>query len=233
MKALHLSKRLQVVADYVDEGARLADIGSDHAYLPCYLVEDNKIERAVAGEVVEGPYQNAKKEVESRSLQDRIAVRLGDGLSVLKESDSINTVTIAGMGGSLIRSILESGQELKKIDGSETLILQPNINERTLREYLVENNYKITDESIIKENEKIYEIIKAIPSKEPISYTEKELLFGPVLLEVKPPIFIEKWKSMLQKNQFILSQMDQAKAADKLKKKALKEELDLIKEVLS
>lgn len=233
MKALHLSKRLQVVADYVDEGARLADIGSDHAYLPCYLVEDNKIERAVAGEVVEGPYQNAKKEVESRSLQDRIAVRLGDGLSVLKESDSINTVTIAGMGGSLIRSILESGQELKKIDGSETLILQPNINERTLREYLVENNYKITDESIIKENEKIYEIIKANPSKEPISYTEKELLFGPVLLEVKPPIFIEKWKSMLQKNQFILSQMDQAKAADKLKKKALKEELDLIKEVLS
>ena len=233
MKALHLSKRLQVVADYVDEGARLADIGSDHAYLPCYLVEDNKIERAVAGEVVEGPYQNAKKEVESRSLQDRIAIRLGDGLSVLKESDSINTVTIAGMGGSLIRSILESGQELKKIDGSETLILQPNINERTLREYLVENNYKITDESIIKENEKIYEIIKANPSKEPISYTEKESLFGPVLLEVKPPIFIEKWKSMLQKNQFILSQMDQAKAADKLKKKALKEELDLIKEVLS
>lgn len=233
MDTLHLSKRLQVVADFVDEGARLADIGSDHAYLPCYLVEKNKIEWAVAGEVVQGPYQNAKKEVESRSLHDRIAVRLGDGLAVLSPSDSINTVTIAGMGGSLIRSILEKGMEESKITGTEVLILQPNINERTIREFLVQNQYEIVEETIVEENRKIYEIIKAVPSDNPLTYSEKELLFGPILLESKPVAFIKKWKSMQQKNQYILSQMEKSESPDQKKLNALRKELNLIEEVLS
>lgn len=232
MNSENLSQRLKVVADYVEKGARLADIGSDHAYLPCYLADRNLIEYAVAGEVVQGPFKNALKEVNHRGLKDKVEVRLGDGLEVIKASDHIDTVVIAGMGGSLIRDILEKGQKNNRLTGMETLILQPNVFEETVREYLMINEYTIISEKIISENDKIYEIIKAVPADKPVSYSKKELFFGPFLMKEKSTVFIEKWQQQLKTYKFILKQVEQSKEPDQVKITRLKEAVVLIEEMI-
>lgn len=94
-----LSQRLAAVAEFVPQGARLLDVGSDHAYLPIALMEDGKIEFAIAGEVVKGPYESALHNVSGAGLADKIAVRLADGLAAFEASDGITTITICGMGG--------------------------------------------------------------------------------------------------------------------------------------
>ena len=119
-----ISKRLETVASYVPQGAVLLDVGSDHAYLPIELVEKGHIKRAIAGEVVEGPYQSAVTNVESHGLTEKIQVRLANGLAAFEESDQVSVITIAGMGGRLIATILEEG--LDKLANVERLILQPN-----------------------------------------------------------------------------------------------------------
>lgn len=232
MNSENLSQRLKAVADYVEKGARLADIGSDHAYLPCHLADRGMIEFAVAGEVVKGPFKNAIKEVSHRGLKNKVAVRLGDGLDVIKTSDVIDTVVIAGMGGALIRDILEKGQKNNRLTGKETLILQPNVFEETVREFLMINQYKIIDEKILNENDKIYEVIKAVPSDIPVSYSKKELFFGPFLLEEKSDVFIYKWQQQLKTYTFILNQVKQSKQPDEQKINRLSEAIELIEEMI-
>ncbi|GAB2323216.1 tRNA (adenine(22)-N(1))-methyltransferase TrmK [Alkalibacterium sp. m-11] len=232
MNSVQLSKRLKQVADYVEKGARVADIGSDHAYLPCYLADQGKITFAVAGEVVQGPFNNAVKEVRRTGLEKIVEVRLGDGLMVLKPEDRIDTVTIAGMGGALIRSILEKGQENDRLTGQETLILQPNVFEETVREYLMEQQYRITDETILEENEKIYEIIKAVPSDTPVTYSKKDLLFGPYLSKEQSETFKKKWTQQMHTDEFIVGQMERSSQPNEEKLSVLKEEIKLIKEMI-
>lgn len=136
MNAQKLSKRLETVASFVPTGAIVADIGSDHAYLPCYLVHKGIAARAVAGEVVKGPYESAVKQVRTEGLTDKITVRMADGLAAVEEADEITAVTIAGMGGPLIVSILEKHpQALKSVT---RLILQPNIHAKAIREWAME-----------------------------------------------------------------------------------------------
>ena len=131
----HLSARLACVASLVPAGARVADIGSDHAYLPAALVLDGKIDFAIAGEVVKGPYENAVHEIKDHQLEGRVIPRLADGLAAIEPADKVDTITIAGMGGSLIASILE--KDKNKLTGIKRLVLQPNVGESQLREWLM------------------------------------------------------------------------------------------------
>ena len=223
-----LSKRLQKVADFVDDGARLADIGSDHAYLPVNLIKAGKISYAVAGEVVEGPYQSAKTNVAYEGLTSNINVRLANGLSAVLEEDNIDTVVIAGMGGNLIASILEQG--LSKLGKGIKLILQPNNGEYRLRQWLVKENYKIVSELILEENDKIYEIIVAEVVAE-VSLSPEELRFGPILISEKNPVFRKKWLAELRQKEKILENLlSKNLAPDKQDK--LKAEILQIREVL-
>ncbi|SFC52594.1 tRNA (adenine22-N1)-methyltransferase [Alkalibacterium subtropicum] len=232
MNSVNLSKRLQVVADYVEKGARLADIGSDHAYLPCYLAQNKQIDCAVAGEVVEGPFLNAVNEVSRLDLEETVSVRLGNGLQVLNDYDAITTITIAGVGGPLIVRILEEGRQLGKRTGQETLILQPNVNERAVREYLMNESYAIEAETILEENGKRYEIIKAKPSADKPAYDEKDLLFGPFLRQEKSSVFKEKWKGEAGKTRYVLEQMEKAERKNKEKLEELNARLKLIEEMI-
>lgn len=230
MNHTELSKRLETVGRFVPETARLADIGSDHAYLPVALMLKGKIDFAVAGEVVKGPFESAKRQVSKNGLSERIEVRLANGLDAIEKQDQINAITIAGMGGSLIRDILESGRQNQRLSGEERLILQPNIGEKTLRTWLKENNYQIIAEEIIEENKKIYEIIVAEKKEQPIDYSEKELMFGPFLLEEKNAAFSAKWQRELKQREVILEQLKNASEQNRYE--TIQQEVEWIKEVL-
>ncbi|QHJ71493.1 tRNA (adenine(22)-N(1))-methyltransferase [Planococcus halotolerans] len=232
MNAQQLSERLKRVAAYVPPNAILADIGSDHAYLPCYLALKGNIQKGIAGEVVKGPYESARKQVQQEGLSKSIEVRLANGLAAVELTDNVTAVTIAGMGGPLIASILDEGKE--KLAGVERLILQPNVHAKAIREWGAANGWKITEEEILKENDKIYEILVLEPSSSPVSYTEQELLMGPFLIKAKSPVFIEKWDRETSQWKRILLSMESTEQTVEIlaKKQELINKIQLTEEVL-
>lgn len=227
----HLSARLACVASLVPAGARVADIGSDHAYLPAALVLDGKIDFAIAGEVVKGPYENAVREIKDHQLEGQVIPRLADGLAAIEPADKVDTITIAGMGGSLIASILE--KDKNKLTGIKRLVLQPNVGESQLREWLMNNHYQIMTEKIIEEDNHIYEIIVAEPSVVPFRYSKYELDFGPFLLENKGPIFKKKWREYLQREAHVIDQMQKAQQPPVKKINEINEFLSQVKEAIA
>lgn len=233
-QTLNLSKRLTKVTSYLPKGAAFADIGSDHAYLPCYVCLRDQTARAIAGEVNEGPYQSALKTVSHFQLNEAVDVRLGNGLQVINEQDKVDQIVIAGMGGALIKSILEEGKT--KLENVKRIIAQPNIDARNVRKWFVENNFIITSETVVEENQHIYEIIVADKQESSTSnhqdLTKQQLLFGPILLENKTKVFYDKWKSEYEKTKRIIEQIRKATVKDKQKLDRFEEELLWIKEVL-
>lgn len=227
----HLSARLACVASLVPAGARVADIGSDHAYLPAALVLDGKIDFAIAGEVVKGPYENAVREIKDYQLEGQVIPRLADGLAAIEPADKVDTITIAGMGGSLIASILE--KDKNKLTGIKRLVLQPNVGESQLREWLMNNYYQIMNEKIIEEDNHIYEIIVAEPSVVPFRYSKYELDFGPFLLENKGPVFRKKWQEYLQREAHVIDQMQKAQQPPVKKINEINEFLSQVKEAIA
>lgn len=231
MNSEQLSKRLHTVASFVPNGSIIADIGSDHAYLPCYLVNKRVASRAVAGEIVEGPFQSALQQVREDGLEDLIEVRKGSGLSVI-EQDEVDVITIAGMGGPLITQILEEGKD--RLAGVKRLILQPNVSAISIRNWLIENKWKLIDEKILKEDEKIYEVLVAEPSEsiEELSYQER--LLGPYLAAQKSDVFQQKWEQEYNQWERILNQINQLGKSSDLdsKKSELMEKMAIVKEVL-
>ncbi|MCT4396789.1 tRNA (adenine(22)-N(1))-methyltransferase [Periweissella beninensis] len=223
MDAKKLSKRLAAVANMVDQNARIADIGSDHAYLPTNLVLNKKITFAVAGEVVEGPFQNAQHEIVNQQLTDRIKVRLADGLAAIKKEDNVDTVVIAGMGGLLISKILDEGNRFPN------LILQPNTDEMAVRIWLQAHNYKIIKEDIVAEGQHTYEIIQAHTGK--MMLNRQQLKFGPDLLKKRPEIWQQKWQHEIMRKKKVLKFLQKAK---KQQERILEtsQEINLIEEVL-
>ncbi|WP_042145958.1 class I SAM-dependent methyltransferase [Paucisalibacillus sp. EB02] len=226
---IKLSNRLLRVASYLPKGAIFADIGSDHAYLPCFVCQNDPTAHAIAGEVNVGPLSSAQETINKYELKDYVEARLGDGLSVLQQ-DEVNQVVIAGMGGSLIRSILENGQD--KLLSVDLVIAQPNVDEKNVRNWFMENNFKIQDETILEENGHIYEIVVGKRVNYTITLTEKEQLFGPKLLTQKNKLFYKKWESEREKLIRVINQMQNAKFQDHHKLRKFQEQLGWIEEVL-
>src|SRR5690625_2222499 len=147
---LKISRRLQSIAEFLPKGSYFADIGTDHAYLPCYVCLKDPKARAIAGEVRQGPYERALHTVKTYRLSNRVDVRLGDGLRILNEKvDPIRQLVIAGMGGSLMKEILNDGIDL--LDTVQRIILQPNIGEEIVRQWLYQHNFAIVQELIIED----------------------------------------------------------------------------------
>lgn len=235
MNETKLSKRLETVANFVIEGSRVADIGSDHAYLPSYLCVNGRISFAVAGEVNEGPYQSALSQVEKLGIADKVHVRKGNGLEVVSPSE-VDHIIIAGMGGALITDILEAGRD--KLEGVKRLILQPNLMADRIRKWLLTNGWELIKEVVLEEDEKIYEVLVAERGNVDEPYSENrelELLLGPFLMHEKNSAFIKKWESEIQSWKRILLQFEQAKETEevKAKKEELIQLISIVEEVVA
>ena len=231
MDTYHLSKRLAKAAAYVPQGARLADIGSDHAYLPANLAINHIIDYGVAGEVVKGPYENAVHEIQREHLEEKIFPRFVDGLKAIEDDDQIDTITICGMGGTLIRNILE--KDKSKLQNHPLLILQPNVGSNVLRQWLQANHYQITHEDILEEDDHIYEIIVAQYTDQSVQLSAEDLFFGPILRHHQNDAFTKKWEREIAKNEKAIIQMQKATNPPTQRFAQLKAENELIRGVLA
>ncbi|KTB62753.1 MULTISPECIES: tRNA (adenine(22)-N(1))-methyltransferase [Pseudomonas] len=205
-----LSMRLERVAANVPVGAHLADIGSDHAYLPVALMRRGVITAAVAGEVATTPFHAAQRTVRDNGLEQHISVRLADGLAAIEAGDGITAISVCGMGGETIRDILDNGK--LHLSGQERLILQPNGGEQPLRQWLMDNGYRILCEELLRENRFYYEIIVAERAG-PVAYTDEQLYFGPLQMQARSPDFLAKWQRMLRQKHKTLASFEQARQA--------------------
>lgn len=229
-----LSARLATVAKYVPKGARLADIGSDHAYLPCFLAKNEGIPFAIAGEVAVGPCQSAERNVLAEGLADTISVRMGDGLEVIQQGE-VDCISIAGMGGALIASILDNGKE--KLTTVKRLVLQPNISAISIRKWFIENNWELIDEEILEEDGKIYEILigeRGDPYKPFNTNLDMGLLVGPFLVQKQDKTFKKKWTAEMKNWQRIYEALEGAtQSLETLeKKREIIDKIKLVEEAL-
>lgn len=227
---MSLSPRLETIVSFVEKNSIVADIGTDHGYIPVYLIENDISKKVIATDVNEGPLNSAKSYIEKKRLQGRIETRLGDGIRVIRPYE-VDTIIIAGMGGLLIKKIIQQSKNVA--DTIENFILQPMIASDELRRFLYNNNYKIKNERLVKEGDKIYEIIHAIHGKDEV---KDEIFYdiGKKLVENKDPLLNEFISKKLEKIERILVKIDNNNSIKGRKKSEnLKKKYNKLMEVLN
>jgi tRNA (adenine22-N1)-methyltransferase len=195
-----ISNRLTTAAALVTQGYTLADVGTDHGYIPIYLLQQKKIPAAIAMDINEGPLERAKEHIALYGLQAYIQTRLSDGVAALKPGE-VEAVLIAGMGGGLVMHILKDGE--KVCQSAKELILQPQSEIEHVREFLREKGYTILAEDMVYEDGKFYPMMKvqyqgenenAQKASEVLKLSD---LYGGLLLQNRHPVlktFLEKEK---------------------------------------
>lgn len=206
--AIRLSKRLTALANMVTDGNRLADIGTDHGYIPIYLCQTGKIPSALAMDIGKGPLQQAQTHIAEHGLSEQIKTRLSDGMAALQFGEA-DTILIAGMGGGLVMKILSEGAE--KLTGKEELILQPQSEIALVREFLRVRNFQILNEDMILEDGKYYPMMKVSQQKaaEQAKILPQEVAdaFGPVLLQKRHPVLKEWLERELRTTNSVIEQL--------------------------
>ena len=184
---MELSKRLQAVADLlcdsnlIEDECVLADVGTDHGYLPIYLVQHGKCKKAYAMDVNIGPFARAKAHIADYLLQDRIETRLSDGVSGLQVGEC-DAVIVAGMGGALTVKIMTEGEDVFR--SLKTFVLQPQSELPKVRRFLLENGYRIVAEDMVLEDGKFYPMMRVTVGEDGM-YRPVEYLYGRHLLKDK------------------------------------------------
>lgn len=218
MMKLELSPRLQAVAEWVPVNARLADIGTDHGYLPVSLLLDNKILSAIAADVRSGPLEHAKRTVKEYGITDKIQFCLCDGLTQI-EANQCDVITIAGMGGETIANILKDAPWMRR---DHLFILQPQSTQNVLRNFLAEHGYSIQKEQVVREGNRWYPILLVQEGEmEPLS--AGQAWCGRAEDWAEQPERLDYIKWLLQRTQTQLNGLGQAKAADEGKRAELLE----------
>jgi len=218
---MKLTPRLLEIAKMVDKDSIVADIGTDHGYVPVYLIENKISKKVIACDINKAPLQSAIDYINNKKLQNKIDTRLGNGLSPLNKGE-VNTVIIAGMGGILIQNILEENKDIaREID---RFILQPMVASIELRKYLYNNNYKIIDEKLAREDNRYYEIIVAEKGQEKIT-DEIYYEIGKKLIENKDPLLKPFLEKKINKNKIILKNIEKNSSKENLKYNQIKNRL--------
>lgn len=190
---MKLSKRLETVASFVAQGSNIADIGTDHGYIPIALVERGMAASAIAMDVRSGPLERARAHIVQHGLEGRIETRLGDGVEKLGPGEA-DTVIIAGMGGELVIRIMEQGTHLR--DSVKHWILSPQSELHKVRKYLKNQGFTIAREKMLCEDGKYYTVMDVERrendrEEEADTWTEAEYLYGPCLIREKNPVLME------------------------------------------
>lgn len=205
---INIDQRLKVLADLVpNDTFNLADVGTDHAYLPIYLIQTKKAQHIYATDIKEGPLFNAQTNIAKYNLQSQIETRLGSGLLPLLGLKTLDVVIISGMGGKLITKIMENFQDLPL---KACYIFEPNTSENQLRKWLFEHNFLITEEKIIEEQNHFYEFIAAYLQNGKQKYSASDILLGPILRKEKNTVFKKKWIQEIKKLKNIKSKRQKA-----------------------
>jgi len=226
---MELSPRLKKIAHLVPDGTKtLADIGTDHAYLPSYCILNDICQSSFAMDVNEGPLKRAEETIKKYDLKDKITLRLSDGIEKLQKGEA-DVIVIAGMGGLLIRKILEDHREVLSED--TTLILQPMIAQRELREYLFSEGFCIEDEYVVSEGNKHYNIFVVKMGK--TDFDDRDIIIGRNLSKNSPDCFISYAGYKIRVLTNILNGMEKSNSemdTDEVKKELFifKEELERI-----
>lgn len=227
---MKLSDRLKAIANLVPKNSIVADIGTDHGHLPAYLIKNNISKKVIGTDISKGSLEKIIEFVSELGLEKKIDTRLGDGLETIKPYE-VDTVVIAGMGGLLIKEILEKDKIQR--DSINNFILQPMVASKELREYLVDNNFKIIKEDLVKEENKYYEIIYAIRDK---SYVIKDIYLeiSPLLIDMKHSLVKEFVEYKIKASKEIIEQIENANT-DKSKERydQLNNLINQYKEVLT
>lgn len=185
---MKLSNRLYAVASLVETKETIADIGTDHAYIPIYLIKEKKIKHAIAMDIHRGPLMRAKEHVAFEGVSKEIQLRLSDGADKL-EKNEVQAVIIAGMGGNLVIHILEQGKEVLRT--TEELILQPQSEIERVRTYLHKHGYTITKEEMVYEDGKFYPMMRVICKQDERTYRKMDDVYGYFLIKQKHPVLAQ------------------------------------------
>jgi len=226
---MKLSSRLQCIANMVEKCETVADIGTDHAHLPIYLIKNSISKKVIASDLRNGPARKAQKNIKESGVEDAIEVRVGNGLEVIKPMEA-ETIIIAGMGEKLITRILENGQNTAK--ACRNLILQSMTHHFELRAWLKENKYDIIDEDLCEEEGRIHLVLKVnnkVKNQDGIN-----IYFGTILFEKNHPLLNAYIHKHIKEHEDVrneLSRVNSSKAHQKLKE--FKERMELFHKFLN
>ena len=200
---MELSKRLNWILEKVDKCETIIDVGTDHGYIPIKLIKDNIASRVIASDINKEPLEKARINASLDGVIEKVDLRLGGGLKTLK-SKEVQGIIIAGMGGNLIRDILEA--DLDKVKDVDYLVLQPAQNPEVLREYLYTHEYEIIDEDICLDEGKYYELFKVKYKKNNITKLEDVFYeISPVMLKKRTETLKSYIEDKVEKNNKILN----------------------------
>ena len=230
---MKLSKRMKAVASMVTPGNALADIGTDHGYVPISLVQEKKIPRAIAMDINRGPLQRAQENIAAYQLEDYIQTRLSDGVNQL-EAGEVDTILIAGMGGELVIHILSEGMEVCR--SVKELVLQPQSELHKVRQFLREQNFEIVDEDMVIEDGKYYPMMKVVPVENTVLWDAlpEEVIpacdmYGPILLKNGNPSLRKYLVKQHTQLQSILRELEKQPESETIlqRKQEVQEEISL------
>ncbi|MEW9097243.1 MAG: class I SAM-dependent methyltransferase [Clostridiaceae bacterium] len=227
---MDISMRLKTMANMVDKCCCCADIGTDHGYIPIYLIKKGLCDKAIASDINKGPCDKAKRNIKREELEDKIECRIGGGFTTIEVGEA-NVAIIAGMGGNLIRDIIEEKIEVFK--NLDYAIVQPVQNPEVLREYIYSKGYTIIEEELCFEEGIYYEIIK-------IQYDNKikkvDSIFYEVsqyLIENNHPLIKDFILYKINKYNKVLSYIKEDTEGAKIKKDEISNKICKLKELIA
>lgn len=228
---MKLSGRLRQVADMITPCNVVADVGTDHGYVPIFLVKHKICKQAIAMDINVGPLERAKNNICREHLADFIETRRSDGLQELRMGEA-DTVVMAGMGGELMIRILENGKQVLRTVSE--MILSPHSELDLVRKYLTDNDFCITDEVMLVDEGKYYTILKVSHSQgKEESYTPMELKYGRVLIHKKDKVLFEYLKREKNKyNQIAQKLQKNATENGKFRLEEIREQMNLAEQAL-
>lgn len=228
---MELSKRLNSIIRHIEQTEVLADIGTDHGYIPIYSIKNDLCKKAIAVDINKDPLDRARLNAVIEGVDEEIEFRLADGIKGLKKEEA-NVVVIAGMGGNLIRDILE--ESIETVEKFDYLVLQPAQNPEILREYLYTNDYEVIKEDLCYDEEIYYEVFK-VRRKSGESTVLDSLYYeiSPKLLMEKHPLMKdylnEKINTYKRIEGFIKEDTDNAKE----RKELIKEKISVLNNIIN